>query len=70
MSVAYHGVPGAFSHEACLRFLPGEVPIGLPTFADVVRAVEGGEADYGILPLENNNAAGKRTNSARARSSA
>ena len=58
MSVAYHGVPGAFSHEACLRFLPGEQPIGLPSFADVVRAVESGEADYGILPLENNNAGG------------
>ena len=58
MSVAYHGVPGAFSHEACVAFLPGEVPIGLPTFADVVRMVERGEADYGILPLENNNAGG------------
>jgi prephenate dehydratase len=58
MSVAYHGVPGAFSHEACLRFVPGDEPIGLPTFADVVRAVENGEADYGILPLENNNAGG------------
>src|SRR5439155_23500734 len=51
-------VPGAFSHEACLRFLPDEEPVGLPTFADVVRAVEQGEADYGILPLENNNAGG------------
>jgi prephenate dehydratase len=58
MSVAYHGVPGAFSHEACLRFLPGEEPMGLRTFADVVRTVERGEADYGILPLENNNAGG------------
>jgi len=58
MSVAYHGVPGAFSHEACLRFLPGEQPIGLPTFADVVRAVERGEADFGILPRENNNVGG------------
>jgi prephenate dehydratase len=56
MSVAYHGVPGAFSHEACLAFLPGEAPIGLPTFADVVRAVERGQVEYGILPLENNNA--------------
>jgi prephenate dehydratase len=56
VSVAYHGVPGAFSHEACLRFVPDEQPIGLPNFADVVRAVEEGEVDYGILPLENNNA--------------
>jgi prephenate dehydratase len=58
MSVAYHGVPGAFSHEACLRFLPEEEPVGLPTFADVVRTVERGEIEYGILPLENNNAGG------------
>lgn len=55
MTVAYHGVPGAFSHEACLRFLPDEEPVGLPSFAAVVGAVERGEADFGILPLENNN---------------
>jgi prephenate dehydratase len=58
MSVGYHGVPGAFSHEACLHFLPEEEPVGLPTFADVVRAVERSEVDYGILPLENNNVGG------------
>ena len=55
MTVAYHGVPGAFSHEACLRFLPGEKAVGLPSFADVIRAVEAGESDLGVLPLENNN---------------
>lgn len=58
MTVAYHGVPGAFSHEACLRFLPDEEPVGLPSFADVVSAVEQGKADFGILPLENNNVGG------------
>ena len=58
MSVAYHGVPGAFSHEACLRFVPDQEAVGLPSFADVIRAVEAGEADLGILPLENNNAGG------------
>ena len=58
MTVGYHGVPGAFSHEACLRFLPDEEPIGLPSFADVIRAVESRETEYGILPLENNNAGG------------
>jgi prephenate dehydratase len=58
MSVAYHGVPGAFGHEACLRFVPDQEPVGLPSFADVIRAVEAGEADLGVLPLENNNAGG------------
>ncbi len=56
MSVAYHGVPGAFSHEACLRFVPGKEPVGVASFADVIRAVEEGEAEFGVLPLENNNA--------------
>jgi prephenate dehydratase len=58
VSVAYSGVPGAFAHDACLRFLPEQVPIGLPTFAEVVGAVERGEAEYGILPLKNNNVGG------------
>jgi prephenate dehydratase len=58
VTVAYHGVPGAFSHEACLKFVPGQKPLGLPSFADVVRAVEAGEAEFGVLPLENNNAGG------------
>ena len=58
MSVAYHGVPGAFSHEACLSFLPDEEPVGLPSFVDVVSAVERGEAKFGMLPLENNNVGG------------
>ena len=56
MTVAYHGVAGAYSHEACLAFLPGEEPIAYPSFARVVRAVEQGEAGFGVLPVENNNA--------------
>lgn len=56
MTVGYHGVPGAFSHEACRAFLPGEEPISYSSFASVIKAVEGGEADFGILPVENNNA--------------
>lgn len=56
MTVAYHGVPGAFSHEACRAFLPGEEPVSYSSFAAVIQAVEEGEADLGILPIENNNA--------------
>jgi prephenate dehydratase len=56
MTVAYQGAEGAFSHEACLRFLPGEEPVAYPTFSDVVAAVQNGDADLGMLPLANNEA--------------
>jgi prephenate dehydratase len=56
MTVAYHGAEGAFSHEACLRFLPEHQAVAVGTFADVVSAVQSGEADFGMLPLANNEA--------------
>lgn len=56
MTVAYQGVEGAFSHEACLRFLPQRQPVAFATFSDVVRAVQGGSTTFGILPLVNNEA--------------
>jgi prephenate dehydratase len=56
MSVAFQGVPGAFSHEACRNFLPDEKPIGRATFAEVVESVLMGEAEFGMLPFENNSA--------------
>ncbi|PWG03220.1 prephenate dehydratase domain-containing protein [Sphingosinicella humi] len=55
-TVAYQGLPGAFSHEACLAFLPAFWPIAKPSFAAVAAAVEAGEADLGILPIENSSA--------------
>ena len=56
MTVAYQGAEGAFSHEACLRFLPDHEPVPLTTFGDVVAAVQSGEAGFGMLPLANNEA--------------
>ena len=56
MKVAYQGVPGAFSHEACLTFLADCEPFGKPTFANVIEAVEQGETEFGMLPFENNSA--------------
>jgi prephenate dehydratase len=56
MKVAYQGVPGAFAHQACLDFLADHVPLGCATFADVVASVERGEADRGVLPVENSHA--------------
>ena len=53
MRIAYQGVPGAFSHEACLAFAPDCEALAEGTFADVVTAVLDGIADRGILPMAN-----------------
>lgn len=53
MSVAYQGVPGAFGHAAALEFVPGHEAVAKPNFAGVLGAVASGEAEYGVLPLEN-----------------
>jgi prephenate dehydratase len=53
-TVAYQGEPGAFGEEAAMGwFGPGATPKQMPTFSTVCAAVESGEADAGVLPLEN-----------------
>jgi prephenate dehydratase len=54
--VAYQGEPGAYAHEACRKFLPGFERINRPTFEAVADAVLAGEAELGMLPIENNTA--------------
>lgn len=56
MTIAYQGVAGAFGHEACLTFSPDHEPVAKPSFAAVLAAVESGEAELGMLPVENNEA--------------
>jgi 3-deoxy-7-phosphoheptulonate synthase len=52
--VAYHGVPGSFSHKACAQFLGREVPYrGCNSFREVFDAVRSGDASLGIIPVEN-----------------
>ena len=52
-TVACQGVEGANSQAACDRLLPrGELKY-VNTFGDVVRAVEAGECEFGVLPVEN-----------------
>ncbi len=55
--VAFQGEPGAYSHEAALRFFSSDLEL-LPcrTFAEVAQAVETGRADFGVLPVENSTA--------------
>ena len=52
--VVYQGEPGAYSEEAAVGFFGPEVNSkGLPWFSDVFVAIERGEADYAMLPIEN-----------------
>lgn len=54
---AFLGGSGAYSQLATQRFFakkPGKlIEMGLPSFNDIVKAVESGQADYGVLPIEN-----------------
>ena len=60
--VAFQGIEGAYSHLAAKRFFSKQedqlVSIGLSTFADVIGAVERGQADYAMLPIENTTSGG------------
>ncbi len=52
--VVYHGVPGAFSHRACIQFFGENTPSHhCPSFREVFENVETGRASFGIIPVEN-----------------
>ncbi len=56
MKIALQGIEGANSHEATNRLFPECQPIFYKSFEKVFKAVESGEADYGVLPVENSSA--------------
>lgn len=51
--IVCQGARGAFSHEAAEKLFPGCRPTFLSTWEDVIEAVKNGQADYGLLPVEN-----------------
>ena len=52
--VVYQGEPGAYSEMAAVNFFGENVhATGLKQFVDVFAAIKNGEADYGVLPIEN-----------------
>jgi prephenate dehydratase len=52
--VAIQGEKGSFSHQAALALLGEDVGLHpRPTFEALFKAVEGGEVDRGLLPIEN-----------------
>ncbi len=52
-TIAYQGIPGAFSHIACREAHPELEPLPCETFEDAFTAVEQGRAGLGMIPIEN-----------------
>jgi prephenate dehydratase len=51
--IAFQGEPGAYSHQACAETRPEMVALPCRTFEDVIAAVNDGQADLAMLPVEN-----------------
>jgi len=52
-TIVFQGEPGANSHIACKDAYPDHEPVPCPTFEDAFTAVANGEADLGMIPIEN-----------------
>jgi prephenate dehydratase len=53
MRIAYQGEPGAFSEAASRQVNASAELMPCRSFEEVFAAVDGGTADYGVLPIEN-----------------
>ena len=53
MKVAYSGTEGAYAHLAALKLFPTAKAIGYGSFDEAYKAVEHGECDVAVLPIEN-----------------
>jgi prephenate dehydratase len=51
--IAFQGELGAYSHQACRQSRPDMEAVPCATFEDVIRQVRQGQADLGMLGLEN-----------------
>ncbi len=51
--IAYQGEPGANSNIAANEVHPELEPLPCATFEDAIQAVKSGEAQYGMIPIEN-----------------
>jgi len=51
--IAYQGEPGSNSHMVCQEHYPEAETLPCASFEDVFAAVEGGDADLAVLPIDN-----------------
>jgi prephenate dehydratase len=55
-TIGYQGVPGAYSEEALISFLPEVQPVPLRTLTDLFTALDTGQIDLAFVPVENSHA--------------
>lgn len=55
-SVAVQGIEGAYGHAACKKLFDSGSISFFASFKEVFEAVENGDVDYGIIPVENSTA--------------
>src|SRR6201988_1768890 len=53
MKIAFQGEPGANSHIAITEAYPDAQALSCSTFEDALAAISSGEADLGMIPIEN-----------------
>jgi prephenate dehydratase len=51
--IAFQGEPGAFSHAAAHALFPDDEALPCTTFEDTIAAVQNGDAEFGVVPVEN-----------------
>ncbi len=51
--IAFQGIRAAHSEAACRQAFPDKQTLPLPSFEDVFEAVRSGQADMGMVPIEN-----------------
>lgn len=51
--IAYQGIAGSYSHAAARRMYPAATFRPHLTFEDVFAAVQDGQADFGVVPIDN-----------------
>lgn len=52
-TISFQGVPGAYSHQACLEAFPDFDPLPCDSFEQAIAAVKEGRAGLAMLPVEN-----------------
>ncbi len=54
--VVCFGAEGAYAHKAAKKIFPNAAPVFRSPFREVFKAIMNGEADFGVIPIENSSA--------------